>query len=173
MANNITLFEGKALKEKMEEFSSRVKSWTEYVASIGCSVVFHAAKHGDTGHLNNFYKYLPAAYTRPFMEWLRENGVSEWLAAANGVFSVKKTDEAKEKRAAFAEAFSPEDWTDFKVKRVADFNLEAIERRLNVLLKDIKKHEEIGVPEAVVENIAAARATVARMLEASKTAQVA
>ena len=171
--SNIVLYEGKALKSKMTQFAKRVKSWTEYVASIGCSVVYHAAKHGDTGYLNDFFKHLPAAYTRPFMEWLRENGVSEWLAAADGVFSIKKTEEAKAKRGAFADAFSPEDWTDFKVKRTVDFTLETVEKRLSGLLKEIGKHEEVEVPEAVIENIAAARATVARMLEAGKTAQAA
>lgn len=154
---NANFLTGKALKSAIRGFSRRVKSWTEHVAILGSSCVKHAAEHGDTVYLNQFFEVLPSAYTKPFITWLVENGVHEWMRVEKGVFYIKEGDEAKKARKKFNEEFnSPVDWTDFKVSRQTEFDLDAVKRRLESLKKSIEKHPEVEVPEAVIVSIDAA-----------------
>ena len=144
---------GKELKQAVEQFAERARSWTEYVAIVGSSCVKHAAEHGDCTYLNMFFAALPNNYTRPFMAWLHANGVHEWLVARNGEFSIKKSEDAKQKRKEFNERFtSPEDWTAFQVRRQTDFDLEAVKRRLNGIMKGIDENG-LEVPEDVLKGI--------------------
>lgn len=161
--SEIKLLKGDELKKAMKGWKRRASSWTQYVASIGSSVVYHAAVHGDVTLLNKFFEHLPSSYTSPFKRWLQAKGAAEFLSFKKGVFSLKK--ESKEARDAFAKGFKPEDWTDFRVKRETEWDEEAL---LKSLFNLEKKAADLDVPEGVLKHLSEAATIVEGIVKARK-----
>ena len=167
MSNKIELLEGKRLKSAIKGWKNRAESWTARVASIGSSVVYHAAVHGDVTLLNRFFEHLPSSYTSPFKRWLQAKGAAEFLNFKKGVFSLKK--ESKEAREKFAKNFKPENWTDFRVKRETEWDEEAL---LKSLFNLEKKAADLNVPEGVLRHLNEAATIVDGIVKARKEGEL-